>query len=244
MRNAGAIAILTLAVSIGGGSLLLFAYFLAGGSPLGPTLPLSHSGRLAFDACLCLFFFFQHSGMIRQSVKTRLGALVPGPFYPASYAIASGVALVLVVILWQPGGHVLFRLEGPIAWGPAVVSLMAMVGFFWGVRSLGGFDLFGDGSIRRWLRGKPDRPPRFTAEGPYRYVRHPFYTCVLVLFWSTPRLTCDRLLFDVLWTAWVVAATYYEERDLVAAFGESYRSYQRSVPRLLPWRPPRQPVRA
>ena len=72
--------------------------------------------------------------------------------------------------------------------------------------------------------------------GPYRYIRHPRYAFLLVLFWSTSRLTSDRLLFDLLWTAWVIAAVHWEERDLLAAFGEPYRQYQRAVPMLVPWR--------
>jgi protein-S-isoprenylcysteine O-methyltransferase Ste14 len=49
----------------------------------------------------------------------------------------------------------------------------------------------------------------------------------------------DRLLFNVLWTLWVVLGTYLEEKDLVAEFGEKYRHYQKTVPMLFPWRFPR-----
>jgi protein-S-isoprenylcysteine O-methyltransferase Ste14 len=61
---------------------------------------------------------------------------------------------------------------------------------------------------------------------------------MLVLIWATPFLTSDRLVFNVLWTFWIVLGTYLEERNLVAEFGESYRHYQDTVPILLPWRGP------
>jgi protein-S-isoprenylcysteine O-methyltransferase Ste14 len=57
-----------------------------------------------------------------------------------------------------------------------------------------------------------------------------------VLFWSCPSLTADRLLFNILWTAWVVMGTILEERDLVDDFGDSYRDYQANVPMLVPHR--------
>ncbi len=57
---------------------------------------------------------------------------------------------------------------------------------------------------------------------------------MLVLIWSTPRFTTDQLLFNVLWTAWIVVGAGLEERDLVADFGQTYREYQRSVPMLIP----------
>ena len=62
------------------------------------------------------------------------------------------------------------------------------------------------------------------------------YSAALLLFWSYPDLTADRLLFNVLWTLWVVVGTVLEERDPVVAFGDPYRDYQRQVPMLIPWR--------
>lgn len=61
---------------------------------------------------------------------------------------------------------------------------------------------------------------------------------MLVLIWSTPNLTADRLLFNLLWSIWIVFGARLEEKDLVAEFGESYRYYQETVPMLLPWRGP------
>ena len=57
---------------------------------------------------------------------------------------------------------------------------------------------------------------------------------MIVLFWSCPSLTADRLLFNILWTIWVVIGTILEERDLVDDFGDAYRDYQATVPMLVP----------
>jgi hypothetical protein len=57
---------------------------------------------------------------------------------------------------------------------------------------------------------------------------------MLLLIWSTPRFSTDQLLFNVLWTAWIIVGTRLEERDLLANFGQTYRSYQASVPMLIP----------
>jgi protein-S-isoprenylcysteine O-methyltransferase Ste14 len=72
------------------------------------------------------------------------------------------------------------------------------------------------------------------ARGPYRYARHPLYLFMLLLIWSTPRFSTDQLLFNVLWTAWIIVGTKLEERDLLADFGQTYRQYQASVPMLIP----------
>ena len=57
---------------------------------------------------------------------------------------------------------------------------------------------------------------------------------MLLLIWSTPRLPTDRLLFNVLWTAWIVVGAKLEERDLLVEFGETYRRNQLCVSVLLP----------
>ena len=44
----------------------------------------------------------------------------------------------------------------------------------------------------------------------------------------------DRLLHNMLWSTWIVIGARYEERDLVACFGDAYRSYRESVPMLIP----------
>jgi protein-S-isoprenylcysteine O-methyltransferase Ste14 len=229
------------AVAIGGGSLGLFAYFLQFGPPLTIDLSRSQTGRLTWDTLLCLVFFIQHSGMIRRGAKDRITEYVGGPFCPAFYAVTSGITLAAVILLWQPTGYFFFRLEGPARWFAACVSLLALAGFAWGVRSLRDFDPFGTRPIKVHLRGATLRASRFVARGAYRHVRHPLYLFMLMLLWSVPRLSADRLLFNVLWTAWVVVGSKLEERDLRAEFGEVYRQYQLSVPMLVPWPRSRKP---
>ena len=226
-------------VCIGGGSLVLFVYFLMFGAPLTLRIARSEPARLAWDALLCLVFFLQHSGMIRRGVKDRITRRIPAMVYPALYSIASGVALIALVLLWQPSDRFLWRLGDTERWLPACVALVAVAGFVWGVRSLRCFDPFGRLALQASTRGVTPPPLAFVAVGAYRVVRHPLYLFMLLLIWSTPRFPTDQLLFNGLWTLWIVMGTKLEERDLVADFGETYRRYQRSVPMLIPCPRPR-----
>jgi protein-S-isoprenylcysteine O-methyltransferase Ste14 len=61
---------------------------------------------------------------------------------------------------------------------------------------------------------------------------------MLVIIWSVPVVNSDRLLFNVVWTFWIVIGSYLEEKDLVAEFGEKYQFYQKTVPMLVPWKGP------
>jgi hypothetical protein len=192
----------------------------------------------AWNVFLSLLFFVQHSGMVRRSFRRRLAPMVPARYQGAVYTIASGVALAFVAVFWQPSQIVLVALEGIPRWIAAACSLAAVAVFAMSARSLQSFDPLGLGPIRAHLRGEEHRPGPFILRGAYRWVRHPLYSCIIVLFWTNPELTVDRLLFNVLWTGWIVLGAILEERDLAREFGDAYVRYQQRVPMLIPWRSP------
>lgn len=234
----GDYTMMVLSVVLGGGSVFLFALM---GSFQFVHLGLSNPVVLLWDAILSMAFFLQHSGMVRKSFRARTAAVFPQRYQGAIYSIASGVVLIMVVVLWQRSDIPLLRLEGLSLWIARGCSLLAILIFAWSIQALGSFDLFGLRSIKSHTRDESDKPFAFVVRGPYRWVRHPLYLCVLMLIWANPELTADRLLFNVLWTAWIVVGTMLEEMDLQADFGGVYRDYQRKVPMLIPWRGRMQP---
>ncbi len=238
MNRFAAYCVIILSTVLGGGSLLLFGAFLIAGPFTIIRFDVSEGQVLIWNGALSMFFFIQHSGMIRAAFRTWLSSTIPRYYHPATYSIVSGIALITVVLLWQTSQTVLFRIQGPLQVLPRAISLLAIAGFIWGVLALGTFDAYGRIPIVVHLRGKQLRPPEFVLRGPYLWVRHPLYFFMLVLIWSTPHMTSDRLLFNVLWTFWIVLGTYLEEKDVVAEFGDRYRAYQKTVPMLLPWRGP------
>jgi protein-S-isoprenylcysteine O-methyltransferase Ste14 len=215
-----------------------FVWFLLAGPPGWVELGFAKPVVLSVDAGLCLAFFAQHSGMVRRSFRLRLARVAPPEWHGALYAIAAGIVLLTLVLFWQDSGP---ALDPPptVVWFLRAAGLASLGGIVWALRALPSLDPFGIGPIVHRQRGTEPRPQRVTVRGPYRWVRHPMYSFALVLIWSYPYLTADRLLFNLLWTTWVWVGTVLEERDLVDAFGDAYRQYQRSVPMLIPHRIPR-----
>lgn len=242
MKNVISRLLIVLSLGIGGGGMLLFAWFLSAGTPFSIVLAQSSGGRLAVDTLLSLLFFLQHSGMVRHGAKARIARHLPASYNPALYSIASGIALFILVLLWQPTDQILYHIRGPARWLLGGITLAAIAGFAWGVIALGGFDPFGTAPLRAVSRGTTPASSVFVARGPYRHVRHPLYLFVLVLIWAEHRVSSDRLLFNLLWTAWIVIGTMLEERDLRSEFDRTYCEYQEVVPMLLPipraWRHP------
>ena len=191
---------------------------------------------LVWDSILSMAFFIQHSSMVRKGFRLRVSNIIPPHYNDAAYAIASSMTLAAAVILWQPTQAMLYQLQGFPALIVRMSFFLALAGVGWGVYSLKSFDPFGSVSIRSHFSKRSLRPQPFAVDGPYRWVRHPLYLFVIVLIWSHPGLTIDRLLFNVLWTAWICIGTIFEERDLVASFGDDYRQYQAKTPMLIPWK--------
>jgi protein-S-isoprenylcysteine O-methyltransferase Ste14 len=218
-------------------SMIVFVIFLYKGSLNFVSLKLSHTAALGLNVCLSLAFFIQHSFMIRRSFRSWLSMIIKTQYHGAIFTIASGVFLLIMVVFWQKSDYLLASPQGIFRWLLRLVYFLSIGAIYWGVTALGTFDAFGITPIKRHLRGKKPPPVMpFVIRGPYRWVRHPLYFFCLLLIWSCPDLTVDRLLFNILWTAWIVVGTILEERDLVADFRDAYRDYQRSVPMIIPWR--------
>ena len=106
--------------------------------------------------------------------------------------------------------------------------------------SLRRFAAEGRGTLAPW-----DPPRRLVVRGPYRYVRNPMISGVLLVLLGEALVL--RSAPHLMWAGAFLAinAVYIpllEEPDLEDRFGESYREYRRHVPRLFPrlrpWTPP------
>ena len=177
-------------------------------------LGLGAKDALLLDAFLSVMFFLQHSVMVRRGFKQWLGKYMPDIYHNAFYGLTSIIALLLVLVFWQESTTLVARAEGIIFWLLRALFCICVAGFFWGSKSLGSFDALGVKPLMRYISNRSDKPQQIIAKGPYRWVRHPLYLFLIVLIWSCPVLTLDRLIFNIMWTFWIVIGTYLEDRDL------------------------------
>ena len=81
--------------------------------------------------------------------------------------------------------------------------------------------------------------------GPYRYVRHPMYTVLLLTFTGMGLLTANWFIGGagiVVLIVIMVSRTPKEEAMMLAKFGENYKRYAESTGRYLPRLRPRNPL--
>ena len=102
--------------------------------------------------------------------------------------------------------------------------------------SLRRFATEGEGTLAPW-----DPPRRLVVRGPYRYVRNPMISGVVMVLFGEAALLLSPAHLDWALIFLGINALYIpllEEPLLALRFGEAYREYCRHVPRLVPrWRP-------
>jgi protein-S-isoprenylcysteine O-methyltransferase Ste14 len=153
-------------------------------------------------------------------------------------AILPFMAAVLIPITLARRG------DGTLAVGSSAsqVALQALglavfcVGLVLFSASLRRFATEGQGTLAPW-----DPPRRLVVRGPYRYVRNPMISGVILVLLGEALVLRSRahLVWALVFTG--VNAVYiplFEEPFLIRRFGSEYREYCRHVHRLIPrWRP-------
>jgi protein-S-isoprenylcysteine O-methyltransferase Ste14 len=195
--------------------------------------PGNLAAALLIDLALVALFGLQHSVMARPGFKAVITRWIPKPVERATYVLASSAAFALMFAAWQPIPAVIWQAEA----GAAALQVGALLGFGIVLVTtflIDHFDLFGLRQVWLAFRGKPYTEKRFVTPGPYRYIRHPLYVGWMIAFWSAATMTVGHLLFASAMTGYILVAIRYEERDLLAALGESYRRWRATTPMFVP----------
>jgi methanethiol S-methyltransferase len=121
----------------------------------------------------------------------------------------------------------------PLPWVILTIALQlfAVVILVLGVRQTGTTSFIG---LSQLLLPEDTSPPRLVTDGLYRYVRHPLYTCGLVIIWLTPIMTWNLLALIIGLTGYILIGAYFEERKLLLEFGDAYAEYRQRTPMLVP----------
>lgn len=174
-----------------------------------------------------------HSLLAARRVKRVLESAL-GRWYRLFYNVVAGITLlpVLALAALLPD-HLIYQVPSPWRWVLICVQLAAALAA--GITLLQ-TDLLRFLGVRQLIQPAPLPPNTLSLDGPYRWVRHPLYFFSLVFLWAIPILSLNILVLNLAFSAYFYIGAIFEERKLVAQFGQAYRNYQHQVPMLIPWR--------
>jgi methanethiol S-methyltransferase len=192
-------------------------------------------GSLLIDAGLLALFALQHSIMARPGFKRVWTRIVPEETERSTFVLLASLALALVCWQWRPLPQTVWSVADPIG----SKALLAVSWSGWGLLLLSTFlishfHLFGLSQGLARLLGRTPPEPAFITPFLYRWLRHPLYTGFILAFWATPRMTLGHLFFAIATTGYIFVGIWFEERDLIAYFGDRYRQYRATVGMLFP----------
>lgn len=201
----------------------------------GAAAPLAEA--LLVNGGLLGLFAVQHSVMARRSFKRWWTQIVSPAIERSTFVLASTAVLAFLLWQWRPVAEpVIWRLDGAAA---LLIWTVFWLGWAIGLAStflISHFELFGLRQVLARLTGRLIPDSEFRTPLFYRYVRHPMYVGFLLGFWAAPVMTAGHLLFSITCTGYILVGIWFEERDLIAQFGDRYRRYREQVGMLLPGR--------
>lgn len=120
----------------------------------------------------------------------------------------------------------------PIRWIGVVTAVIGLGWMRWTLASLGS-------NLTDTVETRHNAT--LVTDGPYRWVRHPYYVAAAILILATTLITTNLLIglsgFVVL--VMLAIRTPQEEQMLLQRFGDKYQAYQARTGRFIPqWRPP------
>lgn len=193
-----------------------------------------------FYALLWLSFAVVHSLLADRRAKKLIQG-VAGGSYRLLYNITATVHISAVLAV---GRIYLLDASQVFVWSNSLnllLTLLRVAGIVLMAASLFSYDLgrfSGLAQLRAARRGTAiDEHEALTTSGLHRYVRHPLYGGAHLFLWGG--IGTEFGFATAVWgSLYLLVGTHYEERRLVAIYGDAYRDYKAKIPALIPspWR--------
>ena len=189
---------------------------------------------LLINSLLLGLFAVQHSVMARPAFKKWWTKFVPKSVERSTYVLVASLLLFLMYWQWRPMTDSIWNLEGTASMVMTVIFWIGWVIVLVSTFIINHFDLFGLRQVYMNLKSKELTPLDFKTSLFYKYVRHPIMSGFIIAFWATPQMSMGHLFFAIMTTGYILVGIYFEEKDLVSFYGDTYKDYKNQVSMLIP----------
>lgn len=154
-------------------------------------------------------------------------------YYRFLYSVFStlGILPIFALPMLLPDTH-LWKIPAPWVYLTGTLQILALLALSYSVLQAGAMTFVG---IPQAL-GMEDAQETLNINGLYRFMRHPLYTFGLIFMWLTSTMTLNWLTLYAAISLYLIIGSIFEERKLVAQFGQAYIDYQHQTGMFLPKR--------
>jgi protein-S-isoprenylcysteine O-methyltransferase Ste14 len=182
---------------------------------------------------LWIAYCFVHSLLADAKIKLFFERIF-GKFYRYYRPVYSIIATITLVLIL----YFQYSFRSPVLINSILIKYTALIifvipGFIIMLISI--FKYFKSVSgIRSFYDTKPST--ELELKGIHRYVRHPLYSGTLLFIWGLFFIfpLVNNLIAVTIITVYVLIGVRFEEKKLIAEFGELYKAYKIKVPMLIP----------
>lgn len=182
-----------------------------------------------------LLYGILHSVLATKRAK-QLARAWGGEYAPRTFRLFYNLfaTVTLLPVLALPAmlpDQLLYEIPYPWTLLTSALQLLAVLALGAGVLQTGFWSFLG---VRQLMMDKEDKPAHLVVSGLYSRVRHPLYTAGLIFIWLIPRMSVNFLALNLGLSLYLILGAMWEERKLVAEYGEAYVRYREQTPMFLP----------
>lgn len=184
---------------------------------------------------ILMLFGLHHSFAARSSFKEKLALYIPAEVERSTYVLVSGIFMYILCFYWQPIAGEVWHIENPVI--TALLQIIHVVGWLVMVTATFEIDHFHLMGLKQSLTRNIAEEKKLKEHFLYSIVRHPIQSGVLMGVWSTAYMSMTQLLLSVGLTFYIIVGLHFEEKSLIAHFGDAYLNYKKRVPSVIPFWP-------
>ncbi|HRF98996.1 MAG TPA: NnrU family protein [Aggregatilineales bacterium] len=187
-------------------------------------------------------FGFIHSILASKEAKSafeeKFGERAYHGLYRLTYNIITIMTLLPVgALMISQSNRIVWHVESPISILFLILQGIGVIGLLISVLQIDGGQFLGTSQAIAYFTGKKLPLPKepLSVKGVYAFVRHPLYLFSLMVIWFVPTMSEGYLGFCIGATLYFIIGSWYEEKRLIAYFGDEYRAYQKRVAWMIPF---------
>ncbi len=181
------------------------------------------------------FYYFMHSVLAASSVKNQLYSFISPPYYRLFFNAMAVLLLAPIVFIYiqNPKTFVFAPTALSHGMGLLFLAIAALLLFV----ALSQYNL-GEFLGSKYLDPQKSKAPvQLQISGFNGLVRHPLYFATLIFVWAwfLKRATLADLIIAIATSLYLIIGIHFEEKKLLAEFGNDYLAYQKKVKKLIPF---------